>query len=132
MDARTAIQWLKARAQVILGAAFARARDAGRLLPLALVGLVTLWLIATPNPLVPESNPTKVGILAWLVCKESVLAYLGYWIDRLMHPHSRASHYRTDPRQDTGTSALDVARMAAEKRRAFIVAAALLAGGLIQ
>lgn len=132
MDIRTYFQLFKSRALAFLGAAFSRARDAGRLLPLAIVGVVTLWLIATPNPLVAEPNPTKVGILAWLVCKLSVLAYLGYWIDRLLHPESRPSRYRTEPREDTGTSALDVARMAAEKRRAFIISAALLAGGLIQ
>ncbi len=123
---------LKTRALAFGAVAWNRLLDAGRMLPLAILGGLMLWLIATPNPLVHGGNPAKVGILAWLVCKESVLAYLGYWIDRLLHPESRPSRFRTDPSADTGTTALDVARMAAEKRRAFIVSAALLAGGLIQ
>ena len=95
-------------------------RDKARGVPLLLLGMGTLWLIATPNPLVEHSNSVKVGLLAWLVCKESTLAYLGYWIDRLLHPRSRPSDLR------------DIERMAAEKRRAFIVCAAMLAGGLFQ
>lgn len=105
---------------------FARVADLSRLWPLVVVCIVTLWLIATPSPSTPGIpgtgiyNPSKVGILAWLLCKESALAYLGYWIDRLLHPNSRPSRLK------------DIDRMAAEKRRAFIVSALLLAGGLIQ
>ncbi|KAB2901264.1 MAG: hypothetical protein F9K31_02445 [Dokdonella sp.] len=95
-------------------------RDKLRGAPLLLVGLITLWLIATPNPIVDNTNTVKVGLLAWLVCKESVLAYLGYWIDRLLHPRSRPHELK------------DIERMAAEKRRAFIICAAMLAGGLFQ
>lgn len=121
-------------------AAFSWLADAGRAMPLALVAIVLLWLIATPNPLLSVdatdlqagANPSKVGIFAWLICKEAGLAYLGYWVDRLLHPNSRPSQFRSDPSDSLGTTALDVARMAAEKRRAFIVAAAMLAGGLIQ
>lgn len=87
---------------------------------LLLLGMATLWLIAQPNPLVEHTNSVKVALLAWLVCKESVLAYLGYWIDRLLHPKSRPGMLK------------DIERMAAEKRRAFIVCAAMLAGGLFQ
>lgn len=97
-----------------------RVRDKTRGASLLLVGLVTLWLIAQPNPLVEHTNSVKVALLAWLVCKESVLAYLGYWIDRLLHPKSRPGALK------------DIERMAAEKRRAFIVCAAMLAGGLFQ
>ena len=94
--------------------------DKGRAVPLLLLGIATLWLIATPNPITGEPNAVKVGLLAWLICKESTLAYLGYWIDRLLHPRSRPGDLR------------DIERMAAEKRRAFIVCAAMLAGGLFQ
>lgn len=117
-------------------AAFSRLVDFARAWPLAIVAAAMLWLIATPNPLLSAdpggANPTKLGIFAWLICKEAGLAYLGYWVDRLLHPNSRPSQFKSDPSDSLGTTALDVARMAAEKRRAFIVAAAMLAGGLIQ
>jgi hypothetical protein len=103
-----------------LAPAWLTLRDKLRGLPLLLVGILTLWLIAVPNPLVNNTNAVKVGLIAWLICKESVLAYLGYWIDRLLHPKSRPG------------SLVDIERMAAEKRRAFIVCAAMLAGGLFQ
>lgn len=99
---------------------FATLRDKLRASPLLLVGALTLWLIAMPNPLVEYTSSVKVGLLAWLVCKESILAYLGYWIDRLLHPRSRPGDLK------------DIERMAAEKRRAFIICAAMLAGGLFQ
>jgi hypothetical protein len=118
---------LAAWAAAVLLPFLSGARDKLRGVSVLLVGLVTLWLIATPNPLVPsgqelaaDPHRVKVGLLAWLVCKESTLAYLGYWIDRLLHPRSRPGDLR------------DIERMAAEKRRAFIVCAAMLAGGLFQ
>ena len=95
-------------------------RDRLRVISLLLVGLAALWLVAVPNPLVETTNTIKVGLLSWLICKESILAYLGYWIDRLLHPNSRPSALQ------------DIERMAAEKRRAFIVSALLIAGGLFQ
>lgn len=100
--------------------AFATVRDKLRGLPLLLIFIATLWLIAIPNPLLEDTNKVKVGLIAWLICKESILAYLGYWIDRLLHPNSRPGNLK------------DIERMAAEKRRAFIVCAAMLAGGLFQ
>lgn len=117
--------WLSIRTRCALLLAralpfFASVRDKLRGSPLLVIGLVTLWLIATPNPLVSNTNGLKVGLLAWLVCKESVLAYLGYWVDRLLHPKSRPGDLK------------DIERMAAEKRRAFIICAAMLAGGLFQ
>jgi len=114
---------LRTRIAALVAAALplvASLRDKLRGAPLLLVGLITLWLIATPNPIVDNTNTVKVGLLAWLVCKESVLAYLGYWIDRLLHPRSRPHELK------------DIERMAAEKRRAFIICAAMLAGGLFQ
>ena len=130
MDIQTLRASLRARlalaAQRVLPAILA-ARDLLRGMPLLIIGVVTLWLIATPNPLIPpyqevlaDPNRVKVGMLAWLVCKESSLAYLGYWIDRLLHPRSRPGSLK------------DIERMAAQKRRAFIVCAAMLAGGLYQ
>jgi len=93
------------------------ARDKLRGITLLLIGVATLWLIAQPNPLVEYAQPVKIGLLAWLVCKISIAAYLGYWIDRLLHPRSRPGALR------------DIERMAAEKRRAFIVCACILAAG---
>jgi len=87
---------------------------------LLLLGFAALWVVAIPNPLVPTTDKVKVGLLAWLICKETMLAYLGYWIDRLLHPNSRPSQLQ------------DIERMASEKRRAFIVSALLIAGGLFQ
>lgn len=113
---RTRLAALAARALPLFDAV----RDKLRASPLLLVGLLTLWLIAMPNPLVEYTSGVKVGLLSWLVCKESVLAYLGYWIDRLLHPNSRPSDLK------------DIERMASEKRRAFIICAAMLAGGLFQ
>lgn len=95
-------------------------RDRLRAVSLLIVGLATLWMVAMPNPLVMNTNAVKIGLIAWLICKESILAYLGYWIDRLLHPKSRPGDLK------------DIERMAAEKRRAFIVCAAMLAGGLFQ
>ncbi len=123
MDIRSLLRSFRVRAGLWLSGALlllSHLRDLGRVGALLVVGLVTLWLIAVPNPLVEATNPVKVGLLAWLVCKESVLAYLGYWIDRLLHPRSRPGNLR------------DIERMAAEKRRAFIVCAAMIAGGLFQ
>ncbi len=94
-----------------------KVRDKTRGSSLLLLGVLTLWVIAQPNPLVDYPQPVKIGLLAWLVCKVSVLAYLGYWIDRLLHPRSRPGALK------------DIERMAAEKRRAFIVCAAILAAG---
>jgi hypothetical protein len=132
MDTSALLERLKA----IVATAVARVVDFARAWPLALVCAVALWLIATPNPILSgggdAANASKLGIFAWLICKVAGLAYLGYWIDRLLHPHSRPSQFRTDPSDSLGTTALDVARMAAEKRRAFIVGAAMLSAGLIQ
>lgn len=98
------------------------AQDKLRGVSLLLVGVLTLWLIALPNPLVgaANTNQVKVGLLAWLVCKISITAYLGYWIDRLLHPRSRPGALR------------DIERMAAEKRRAFLVCACIIAAGFYQ
>lgn len=99
---------------------FASLRDKLRGVSLLIIGIITLWLIATPNPIISNTNTVKVGMLGWLICKLSVVAYLGYWIDRLLHPNSRPGDLK------------DIERMASEKRRAFIVCACLVAGGLFQ
>lgn len=123
-------QSLRIRIAGILAAAaplFGKLRDSLRGVSLLVVGLAALWLIATPNPLVPapaeliaNPNRVKVGLIAWLTCKLSIAAYLGYWYDRLLHPRSRPGDLK------------DIERMAAEKRRAFIVCAAILAAGFFQ
>lgn len=99
---------------------FASLRDKLRGAPLLVIGVLTLLLIAQPNPLFDYPQPVKNGLIAWLVCKLSIAAYLGYWFDRLLHPKSRPGSLR------------DIERMAAEKRRAFIVCAAILAAGFFQ
>lgn len=114
---REAARGLLQRARPALAVAYQAIRDRVRVAPLLLLGLLALWLIARPNPFVDFSQPVKVALLAWLVCKVSVLAYIGYWIDRLMHPKSRPGSLK------------DIERMAAEKRRAFIVCACIIAAG---
>lgn len=99
---------------------FAGARDKLRGIALLIIGVAALWLIAQPNPLIDYSQPVKVALLAWLVAKLAIAAYLGYWFDRLLHPRSRPGALR------------DIERMAAEKRRAFIVCATILAAGFFQ
>ena len=121
----SALSILFARIAAFLASAFAHpvalaVRDRLRAISLLIIAAVTLWLITVPNAFVQNTNAVKVGLIAWLICKESVLAYLGYWIDRLLHPKSRPGDLK------------DIERMAAEKRRAFIVCAAMLAGGLYQ
>lgn len=87
-------------------------RDRLRATPLLLLGAVTfavvLWL-----------NPAKVGLLIWGASRLGLYAYLGYWVDRIIFPYAR-------PHTLTG-----IAEGTAWKRRALIVAAAILAGALL-
>jgi len=123
MDIQTLRASLRARlalaAQSVLPVIRA-ARDLLRGMPLLIIAVLALLLIAQPNPLVEYPQPVKNGLIAWLICKLSIAAYLGYWFDRFLHPKSRPGSLR------------DIERMAAEKRRAFIVCAAILAAGFFQ
>ena len=65
-------------------------------------------------------NPAKAGLALWGVSKLALGGYLGYWIDRLA--------FRAEDRPHVLEG---ISRGAAWKRRALIIAAALLATGLI-
>ena len=83
----------------------AKLRDLARAYPLLLLFAVTFLVVLL-------LNPAKAGLALW--------GYLGYWVDRLcFRPEDR-------PHLLEGIS-----RGAAWKRRSLIVAAAILAGGLI-
>lgn len=88
-------------------------RDAARAYPLLLLFAITFAVVLL-------LNPAKAGLALWGVSKIALCAYLGYWADRLcFRPEDR-------PHLLEGVS-----RGTAWKRRSFIVAAAILAGGLI-
>lgn len=74
---------------------------------LVLAALLLIWIA--------WRHTDYIGLLAWGVCRVALGAWLGYWIDRTLFPYSR-------PHDLDG-----IARGAAEKRRAMIVAACLIA-----
>lgn len=87
--------------------------DKLRAYPLALVFLiafaVTVFLA-----------PAKAGLTVWGIAKIACGGYLGYWVDRLsFRPESRP--HRLD----------GISRGAAEKRRAWIIGACVIAAGLL-
>ncbi len=88
-------------------------RDLARAYPLLLLFLLTFAVVLM-------LNPAKAGLALWGVSKIALCAYLGYWADRLC--------FRPEDRPHV----LDgISRGAAWKRRSLIVAAAIIAGGLI-
>lgn len=64
-------------------------------------------------------NPAKVGLTLYGLAKTALFGYGGYWCDRLLYPGGRPH------------ALVGIERGAAEKRRAFIVAAWIVAGALI-
>jgi hypothetical protein len=103
-----ALEWPD-RARATLRAAL----DAGRASPLLLVFAATFLAVAA-------MNPAKAGLALWGVSKIALGGYVGYWADRLcFRPEDR-------PHRLVG-----IAQGTAWKRRALIIAAAILAGGLI-
>lgn len=87
--------------------------DIARAYPLLLLFLLTFAVVLM-------LNPAKAGLALWGVSKIALCAYLGYWADRLC--------FRPEDRPHL----LDgISRGAAWKRRSLIVAAAIIAGGLI-
>lgn len=62
--------------------------------------------------------PQKVGLLLWLLAKSSCLCYLAYWVDRIAFPYAR-------PHLLQG-----IAHGTAQKRRASLLLAALIAAGV--
>lgn len=80
--------------------------------------LVAIFLIAFA--ITVALAPAKAGLAIWGVAKLACGGYIGYWIDRLCYrPESR-------PHRLEGIS-----RGAAEKRRAIIIAASVIATGLL-
>lgn len=92
-------------------ARLARAQDQLRASPWLAMAIVLLVVIAW-------RNYDYLAFLAWGACKIALGAYLGYRIDRSVFPYER-------PHTLDG-----IARGAATKRRALIVAACVLALGL--
>lgn len=83
-------------------------------------GAPLLLVFAATFAVVLGLNPMKAGLALWGVSKIALCAYLGYWADRLcFRPEDR-------PHRLTG-----IAQGTAWKRRALIVAAAIVAGGMI-
>ncbi|AVP97924.1 hypothetical protein C7S18_12255 [Ahniella affigens] len=64
--------------------------------------------------------PAKVGLTIWGISKLALGGYVGYWVDRLSFRAESRPH-RLD----------GIARGAAEKRRAWIVGAALIGASLL-
>lgn len=93
---------------------FAGAVDGGgrmalwALLSLLLLGVIAGWM-----------NPAKFGSYLWIVSKLSLAAVLGYGFDRAANP-------------DASPSQLDgIERAMAQTRRATLMAAAIIAAGLM-
>lgn len=87
-------------------------RDKLRATPLLLLGVIALAVVLV-------LNPAKAGLLVWGASRIGLYAWLGYWVDRVIFPYAR-------PHTLTG-----IAEGTAWKRRALIVAAALIAGALL-
>ena len=86
-------------------------KDKLRASPLLLIFLVTLVGVFA-------LAPQKAALALWGVSRIAMGGYLGYWTDRLV--------FHTRPHQLQG-----IERGAAEKRRSTIVAASIIAAGLI-
>lgn len=83
-------------------------------------GAPLLLVFALAFAVVLDINPAKWGLAFWGVGKIALCAYLGYWVDRLC--------FRPEDRPHVLTG---IARGTAWKRRALIIAAAILAGGML-
>jgi hypothetical protein len=87
--------------------------DFGRMALWALLSLLLLVVIAW------FLNPAKIGSYLWIVSKLSLAAVLGYGFDRAASPYGR-------PSQLDG-----IERAMAQTRRATLMAAAIVAAGLM-
>lgn len=87
--------------------------DFGRMALWALLSLLLLVVIAW------FLNPAKIGSYLWIVSKLSLAAVLGYGFDRAASPYAR-------PHQLDG-----IERAMAQTRRATLMAAAIVAAGLM-
>lgn len=104
----TYLDRLKARLRAIAPVV----RDKLRASPLLFVFVLTFLPVVIWDPI-------KVGLSLYGLAKMAFCAYGGYWCDRLLYPSGR-------PHTLQG-----IERGAAEKRRAFVVAAWIMAGALI-
>lgn len=80
---------------------------------------LVLALIATV--LVAILHPHQIGVLIWSLCKLSLGAYLGYWIDRTIFPYARP-HTFVDERSPESHATARSCMI----RRAIIIAAAII------
>ena len=87
----------------------------------AILGAMWLWLLVSLVllALVAIINPAKLGVCGWLVSKLSMAAVLGFGFDRAAFPESR-------PSQLDG-----IERVYAQTRRGTVIAATLVAAGLM-
>ena len=87
----------------------------------AALGAMWLWLLVSLIllGLVALVNPAKLGVYGWLVSKLSMAAVLGYAFDRAAFPRARPSQLE------------GIERAMAQTRRGTLIAAALVAAGLM-
>lgn len=103
----------KSRLSTVYQAFAAAVNDFGRMALWALLSLLLLAAIAA------WLNPAKVGSYLWIISKLSLAAVLGYGFDRAASPDGRPSE-------------LEGIEMAmAQTRRATLMAAAIIAAGLM-
>lgn len=105
--------WASFRWPAEARAAWHKLGDFSRAAPLLLVFALTFAVVLT-------LNPAKAGLALWGASKIALCAYLGYWADRLC--------FRPEDRPHTLEG---ISKGTAWKRRALIVAAAIIAGGMI-
>ena len=86
--------------------------DKLRAWPLLVLGVVVLALVV-------DLNAAKLGLMLWGLARVFVFGYLGYWLDRVAFPYAR-------PHTQSGMLAAT-----AWLRRACIIAACVIAGGLL-
>lgn len=77
-------------------------------LSLILLGVIVVWL-----------NPAKLGSYLWVIAKLALAAVLGYGFDRAASPH------------DAPDALQGIERAMAQTRRATLMAAAIIAAGLM-
>lgn len=87
----------------------------------ASLGAMWLWLVVSLVLLgaVALFNPAKLGVYGWLVSKLSMAAVLGFGFDRAAFPDARPSQLE------------GIERAMAQTRRGTIIAASLVAAGLM-
>lgn len=87
----------------------------------AMLGAMWLWLLVSLVLLgaVAIVNPAKLGVYGWLVSKLSMAAVLGFGFDRAAFPESRPSLLE------------GIERVYAQTRRGTVIAATLVAAGLM-